>query len=250
MGRSRASARIERVHDEPAYVLHTHAWRETSLIVDAFSRHHGRVALVAKGAKRPHSALRTVLLGFSPFAAAWSGHGEVRTLTRAEWLGGVAPLTGLSLLCGFYFNELLMRLLPREDAHEALFDAYHASLSLLGEAGYATRQQVEPLLRGFEMDLLRELGHLPPLDVLSSSDEPVREQGLYRVDAQRGVLEHAGDDATGAVTGSQLLAIAARRWEHPAALRTAKVLMRELLGYHLGSRPLRTRQLLIDLHQL
>lgn len=250
MGRGRASARIERVHDEPAYVLHAHAWRETSLILDVFSRHHGRVALVAKGAKRPHSALRTVLLGFAPFSAAWSGHGEVRTLTRAEWLGGVAPLAGLSLLCGFYFNELLMRLLPREDAHEALFDVYHACLSQLGQAAYATRRDVEPLLRGFEMDLLRELGHLPPLDVLSSTEQPVRGQGLYLVDAQRGVLDHPGDDAPGAISGEQLLAIAARQWEHPGALRAAKGLMRELLGYHLGSRPLRTRQLLIDLHQL
>lgn len=250
MPRARAPARIERVHDEPAYVLHTHAWRETSLILDVFSRNHGRVALVAKGAKRPHSSLRTVLLGFAPFSAAWSGHGEVRTLTRAEWLGGVAPLAGLSLLCGFYFNELLMRLLPREDAHEALFDAYHASLAQLGQAAYASRQQVEPLLRGFEMDLLRELGHLPPLDVLSSSEQPVREQGLYTVDAQRGVLEHPGEESIPTIAGAQLLAIAARRWDQAGALRTAKTLMRELLGYHLGSRPLRTRQLLIDLHQL
>ncbi len=250
MARGRASPRIERVHDEPAYVLHAHAWRETSLICDVFSRHHGRVALVAKGAKRPHSALRTVLLGFAPFSAAWSGHGEVRTLTRAEWSGGVAPLSGLSLMCGFYFNELLMRLLPREDAHEALFDAYHAALMQLGESACATRPQVEPLLRGFEMDLLRELGHLPPLHVLSSSDEPLREQGRYLVDAQRGVLEPPAGQAGAAIDGALLLAIAARRWEQPGALRAAKALMRELLGYHLGSRPLRTRQLLIDLHQL
>ncbi len=250
MARSRTPARIERAHDEPAFVLHSHAWRETSLILDVFSRHHGRVALVAKGAKRPHSQLRTVLLGFSPFAASWSGHGEVRTLTRAEWSGGVAPLAGLSLLCGFYFNELLMRLLPREDPHEALFDAYRDALSRLGEGAYATRQQVEPLLRGFEMDLLRELGHLPPLDRLSHSGEPLLDDALYVVDPQRGVLESMDENPASAIPGAQLRAIARASWQQPGALRGAKALMRELLGYHLGTQPLRTRQLLIDLHQL
>jgi DNA repair protein RecO (recombination protein O) len=261
--RRRPARRIERAHDEPAFVLHAHAWRETSLILDVFSRHHGRLPLVAKGAKRPHSQLRTVLLGFAPFAASWSGQGEVRTLTRAEWTGGVAPLAGLPLLCGFYFNELLMRLLPREDPHEALFDAYLQALTRLGEGAgtggaaapargplYASRQQVEPLLRGFEMELLRELGHLPELHLLSASGEPVRPQGLYVVDPQRGVLEHVEQDASTAMPGEQLLAIADARWEHPGALRGAKSLMRELLGYHLGTQPLRTRQLLIDLHQL
>ena len=261
--RTRPSRRIERAHDEPAFVLHAHPWRETSLILDVFSRHHGRLPLVAKGAKRPHSQLRTVLLGFAPFAASWSGQGEVRTLTRAEWSGGVAPLAGLPLMCGFYFNELLMRLLPREDPHEALFDAYLQALKRLGEGEggesgaatprgplYATRRQVEPLLRGFEMELLRELGHLPELHLLSTSSEPVRAQGLYVVDPQRGVLEHSGEDASTAMRGEQLLAIADARWEQPGALRGAKALMRELLGYHLGTQPLRTRQLLIDLHQL
>jgi DNA repair protein RecO (recombination protein O) len=163
------------------------------------------------------------------------------------------------LLCGFYFNELLMRLLPREDPHEALFDAYLQALTRLGEGAgaagswgplYASRQQVEPLLRGFEMELLRELGHLPELHLLSTSGEPVREQGLYRVDPQRGVLEHGGDDGATAISGAQLRAIADARWEQAGALRGAKALMRELLGYHLGTQPLRTRQLLIDLHQL
>ncbi len=243
-------SRIERAHDQPAYVLHAHAWRETSLILDVFSRHHGRLALVAKGAKRPHSPLRTVLLGFAPFSASWSGRGEVRTLTRAEWSGGVAPLAGLGLLCGFYFNELLMRLLPREDPHEALFDRYHAALACLGERAHATAQQVEPLLREFEVDLLRQLGHLPALHLLSSSGQPLRQEQRYLVDPQRGVLEAGDADPAQAIDGAQLLAIAAADWRYPGALRTAKSLMRELLGYHLGARPLRTRQLLIDLHQL
>jgi DNA repair protein RecO (recombination protein O) len=232
-------------------VLHTHPWRETSLVLDVFSRHHGRVALVAKGAKRPSSPLRTVLLGFQPFTASWSGRGEVRTLTRADWSGGVAPLAGLALLCGFYFNELLMRLLAREDAHEALFDAYHEAVTSLGALAHAPAAQVEPLLRRFEIDLLRGLGHLPPLDRETDSDAPLRPDGLYLVEAQRGVAPQRPGEAEGTpYRGAQLLAIETGDWSVPGAARAAKTLMRELLHYHLGAQPLRTRQLLIDLHAL
>ena len=248
-----AAARIERAHDEPAYVLHAHPWKETSLILDVFSRHHGRVALVAKGAKRPTSQLRTVLLGFQPFAASWSGRGEVRTLTRAEWSGGVAPLAGLPLLCGFYFNELLVRLLAREDAHEALFDAYHAAVTQLGAGAHGSASGVEPMLRRFEISLLRELGYLPPLDRESQSDARVNVEAHYRVDPQLGVLPWRADQDGGAVSvygGAHLLAIESGDWSQPGAARAAKTLMRELLHYHLGTQPLRTRQLLIDLHQL
>lgn len=240
-GRAR---RIERAQAEPAFVLHSHPWRETSLVLDVFSRHHGRVALVAKGAKRPTSQLRTVLLGFQPFAASWSGAGEVRTLTRAEWSGGIAPLAGLPLLCGFYFNELLLRLLPREDAHEALFDAYHAAVAALGSLpAHAGAGAVEPLLRRFEVDLLRGLGHLPALDRESESGEALDPEARYTVDPGHGVVA----DPRGPWSGAQLLAIDAGE---AAAARAAKSLMRELLHYHLGGQPLRTRQLLIDLHQL
>ena len=239
--------RIERASEEPAYVLHTHPWRETSLILDVFSRHHGRLALVAKGAKRPTSQLRTVLLGFQPFSASWSGRGEVRTLTRAEWSGGVAPLAGLPLLCGFYFNELLVRLLPREDGHEALFDAYHATVVELGGLAHGTAADVEPLLRRFELALLRELGHLPPLDRESDSGAALHAERSYRVDPRHGVLADAGP---GSHAGALLQAIERGDWQQAGVARVAKSLMRELLHYHLGEQGLRTRQLLIDLHQL
>ncbi len=244
---ARRQLRIERVHAEPSYVLHAHPWRETSLVLDVFSRHHGRVALIAKGAKRPHSQLRSVLLGFQPFAASWSGKAEVRTLTQAEWTGGVAPLSGLALLCGFYFNELLLRMLAREDAHERLFDAYHAALALLSLQADPRPATVEPLLRRFEMDLLRGLGHLPPLDRESASDAPLQPGRRYRVHPEHGVVLTQGEDG---LEGSALLAMAAEDWDRPDVARAAKGMMRELLHYHLGTQPLRTRQLLIDLHQL
>jgi DNA repair protein RecO (recombination protein O) len=242
---------IERVQDEAIYVLHSYPWKETSLLLDAFSRRHGRVALVAKGAKRPTSALRAVLLGFQPCRASWSGRGEVRTLTRAEWVGGLAPLAGLPLLCGFYFNELLMRLLAREDPHEVLFDAYHRGIASLAQRPDAAATELEPVLRDFEFALLRELGHLPQLHVEAASARPVLAQAYYRVDPAHGVTPCSADEPD-ALRGEVLLAL--RDGPPPAGdlqlARAAKALMRNLLHYHLSGKTLRTRQLLIDLHAL
>src|SRR5471032_3515668 len=112
----RAAPRSDfRIAEQPSFVLHSYPYRETSLVLDVFSRDHGRVALVAKGAKRPHSALRGVLQTFQPLALSWSGKSEMRTLTGAEWVGGMLPLTGGALLCGFYVNELLVKFCAREE---------------------------------------------------------------------------------------------------------------------------------------
>ncbi|MFZ5530814.1 MAG: DNA repair protein RecO, partial [Pseudomonadota bacterium] len=116
---------------QPAFVLHSYAFRETSLIVELFSRDHGRVALVARGARRPKSALRGMLLAFQPLTLTWGGKGELKTLHRAEWQGGMPQLQGMALMCGFYLNELLVRLLPRDDPHEDLFEMYRKTLQSL-----------------------------------------------------------------------------------------------------------------------
>src|SRR3546814_20933437 len=119
------SRRTQRVQDAGGYLLHAAAWRETSLIVQVFTRSHGTLALVAKGAKRPYSVLRPVLSAFQPLMLSWSGAGEVKTLTRAE-SAGIRPLSGRSHLSAWYMNELLLRLLPREDPHAVMYDAYAA----------------------------------------------------------------------------------------------------------------------------
>lgn len=147
------SSRGHRVRDVGAYMLHASAWRETSLVVQIFSREHGNVAMVAKGAKRPYSALRPVLAAFQPLRVSWSGSGEVKTLTRAE-LTGIRPLTGKSLMSAWYMNELLLRLLPREDPHPRLYEAYDAALQALGEGSSAASA-----LRCFEWTLLEETGY-------------------------------------------------------------------------------------------
>ena len=117
--------------DEPAFVLHAYPYRETSLIVEAFTAGFGRVAMVARGAKRPRSEVRGLLQAFQPLTLSWAGSGELKTLTKAEWRGGLPLPRGAALLCGFYLNELLLKLLAREDAHAELFDDYAAALQAL-----------------------------------------------------------------------------------------------------------------------
>ncbi len=147
------SKRAARVHETPGYVLHATAWRETSLIVQAFSRDHGWVSMVAKGAKRPHSVLRPALSLFQPLLLSWTGASEIKTLTRAE-CAGVHALQGPAMMSCWYMNELLFRLLPREDPHPGLFDAYVMALQSL-----ATGSRAAGALRKFEWMLLQETGY-------------------------------------------------------------------------------------------
>lgn len=238
-----------RYAEEPAFILHRYAWRETSLILDVFTRDYGRVAMVAKGAKRPASVLRTTLVSFCPLAVTYSGKAEVKTLSRADWLGGHAPLTGLALMAGFYCNELLIKLLAREDAHPALFDAYAQTLASLAE--HAQAATIEPLLRSFEAALLTEIGLMPPLHLLADSSQAVQADALYRV-SMDGVRSSNGRSHSDEpqITGAQLLAMAKHDYSDASLLPAAKAVMRSLLAYHLGDQPLKTRQLLIDLHNL
>ena len=144
----------QRIDQQPGFVLHSYPYRETSLIVEVFSRDHGRIGLVAKGARRPMSQLRGVLMAFQPLLIDWSGGGEMKTLVRAEWQGGQPLLGGQALLCAYYLNELLMRLLPREDPHPTLYRAYGDALRAL-----AAGEGQEVILRRFELALLQELGY-------------------------------------------------------------------------------------------
>src|SRR2546423_4783296 len=137
------------------YVLHSYPYRETSLILQVWTQRHGRIGIVAKGARRPRSASRSVLVPFQPLALSWFGRGELKTLKSAEPAAAVLPLAGAALFCAFYLNELLLKLTHREDPHEGLFAAYDEAIAAL-----RTRpRDVEPILRLFELKLLREVGY-------------------------------------------------------------------------------------------
>lgn len=244
-GRARRRLSDLRVEQQPGFVLHSYPWRETSLIVEVFTRDHGRMALAARGAKRPTSQFRGLLSPFAPLALGWSGRGEIRNLVRVEWLGGLAPLRGDALLAAFYLNELLVRLLQRADPHPPLFIAYLQTLRDL-EADGVSREAV---LRSFELDLLREIGYAPPLDHCADG-VPVRPEGWYRVDAQRGLLPVQGEVDALCVRGASMLALAARELRSAVAAADAKTLLRQLIRYHLNGQPLNTRRILQDLRAL
>ncbi|WKB54580.1 DNA repair protein RecO [Eleftheria terrae] len=257
-GRSASARPGFRVTAEPAYVLHRYDWSETSLILDLFTREHGRVAVVAKGAKRPYSQLRAVLLPFQRISASFGSRdehsAEVHTLKAAEWAGGGAMLTGAALLTGFYLNELLMKLLARGDAHPQLFDAYAQTLPHLPSGD---EQLVQAALRAFELTLLRQLGVLPELGVVTMTLEPVRPEKGYLLHGEFGVRPaRLGEPA--AVDGATLAALQealdagsllATQQACTGALPGLKSALRLLLHYHLGTPVLRTRQLMMELQQ-
>jgi DNA repair protein RecO (recombination protein O) len=243
----RAAPRSDfRIAEQPSFVLHSYPYRETSLVLDVFSRDHGRVALVAKGAKRPHSALRGVLQTFQPLGLSWTGKGEVRTLTQAEWVGGMLPLAGDALLCGFYVNELLVKFCAREDAHPALFNHYVLTLSRLAHGEPALHA-----LRSFERVLLRETGYAMALNK-TITRQPVLADQKYVFDPERGVRD-ASDDVPSqwpVIAGQTLLDMEKDDYSRPQTAAQSKTLMRFLLNVYLGGTPLATRQILIDLQNL
>jgi DNA repair protein RecO (recombination protein O) len=239
----------ERREDRPAFVLHTYAYRETSLIVEALTADHGRVAMVARGAKRPRSELRGVLQSFQPLALSWSGVGELKTLMKAEWQGGLPLVGGAALLCGFYLNELLLRLLPREDPHPDLFAHYRAALASL-----ASHEDHATVLRRFELRLLAELGYALPLTHEAESGRPVEPMARYYYAFDRGPrrVERGlpQGQALPLVRGSTLLALARLDFSEAAEASEAKRLMREVLDHYLEQRAIFSRRVVRDLQAL
>ncbi len=239
----------QRIDQQPAWVLHSLPWRETSLIVEIFSRDHGRIALAAKGARRPQSALRGGLMAFQPLLMDWSGGGEVKTLVRAEWCGGQPLLGGRALLCGYYLNELLIRLTAREDPHPRLFAAYAEAAAAL-----ARGEAQATVLRRFELALLSELGYSAGLES-EGGGEAVHPDEQYVYIIERGPVRWAADDselepALPLVSGRTLLDMAAGDFSRAETQTQAKRLLRALIDHYLGGQPLQSRRVLQELQEL
>ncbi|KRB70431.1 DNA repair protein RecO [Noviherbaspirillum sp. Root189] len=243
--RRRPAEKETRITGQPGFVLHSYPYKETSLIVDVFTRDYGRIALVAKGAKRPHSKLRGVLQTFQPLSVGWTGKSEIRTLTEAEWIGGLLPLEKSALLCGFYLNELLVKLLARDDPHPALFDHYVSTLNQL-----AHDEPPPIVLRKFERALLKETGVGGRLSINALSGEPVSPDETYVVDPERGPRHALPADTFPRVSGKTLIDMEGEDYSDATTQLQSKFLMRFLLSHHLGGTPLNTRQILLDLMQL
>lgn len=250
---------VTRATQQHAFVLHQWDWSETSLILDLFTREHGRVAAVAKGAKRPYSQLRPVLMPFQRLLVATGRPkteegADILTLRSAEYAGAGAIVPASRLFSGFYLNELLMKALPRGDPQERLFDAYGDTLASLA------RSDDEAALRAFELVLLRETGVLPDLACTTTTQQPVQPAAGYQLQAEAGLVSAGpAEGPMGALSGAQCLALQAALDQHDAAaLRAAcadalpalKSQLRPVLHYHLGSPPLRTRQMMLDVRRM
>ncbi len=235
---------IIRQDNEPVYVLHTYPFKETSLVAELFSKQFGRVATVAKGARRPRSAMRGQLQVFQMLSATWSGKNELKTLHGLEWANSLVSLQGEALMCGFYLNELLLRLLPREDAHEVLFDYYQVTLKTL-----ASGQDLATHLRRFELKLLQEMGYAVPL-IEDENGESVSAEKSYRYEAEYGASAFNKTKIGVQLSGKTLLDMANDDYTASQTQQQSKQLMRYLLAHYLGDKPLHTRQLLIDLQGL
>ncbi|MCU0897324.1 MAG: DNA repair protein RecO [Burkholderiales bacterium] len=235
-----------RVDNAQAFVLHSYPYRETSLIVEAYSRSHGRVALIARGARRPRAALRGALIQFQPLLLSWAGKGDLRTLMKAEWMGGRPMLRGEALLCGFYLNELLLKLLPREDPHEALFDRYVAAIEQLGAAS-----AMEAALRGFEKRLLAEVGYALTLDREARTGAMIDPAQSYTYELDRGPVSVADADGAAVVfSGRALIGMARDDYSDPQTAAQSKILMRLLINHRLESQSLHSRRVFADLQAL
>ncbi|WP_416186498.1 DNA repair protein RecO [Herbaspirillum sp. RTI4] len=242
---ARRSPSEHRVTEQPGFILHSYPYKETSLIVDVLTRDYGRIGLMAKGAKRPHSKLRGALQTFQPLAVGWSGKSEIRTLIAAEWVGGLLPLEKSALLCGFYLNELLVKLTARDDPHPELFDHYVATLNQLAHG------EAPPIvLRQFERALLKSTGVAGNLTVCTRSGKAVQPDGQYVVDPERGARLAMVSDVWPRVSGKTLLDMEREDYADSTTQMQSKFLMRFLLAHHLGGVQLNTRQILIDLMQL
>jgi DNA repair protein RecO (recombination protein O) len=222
---------------QPVYVLHTYPFKETSLVVELFSLQFGRIAAVAKGA-------RGMLQSFQLLEGAWSGKNELKTLHSLDWSAGLTLIKGEALMCGFYMNELLLRLLPREDAHENLFAYYQATLNTL-----ATSPDLAITLRRFELKLLQEMGYAVPLQI-DENDAPIDANKNYRYEAEYGACDLNTTKNGVQLSGKTMLDMARDDYVDATTQTQSKQLMRYLLAHYLGDKPLHTRQLLIDLQGL
>lgn len=225
-----------RVDLTPALILHRRPWRDTSFILEAFSREYGRIGLVAKGARRPKSRWRGVLEPLAALQLSWSGRGELYTLVDVETVRRHA-LAGNALMAGFYASELVLRLTARDDPHPAIHDSLEALLAAMADGAPAVLA-----LRFFERDLLDELGYGVPLDATSDTGEAVVADANYVYDAELGLRRAVGasraDDVH--ISGQALVGLHEGRFGLRSEIHEARALMQAAIAPHLGGRPLKS----------
>ncbi len=222
----------EEWHD--VFILHRRPWRDTGLWLEVFSRDRGKVALLAKGARKGKPKSAAWLQSFQPLKIGWRGKGDLKTLTAVEPLSSLPVLSGKTLYCGFYLNELLAYLTYRYDPHPHLFHRYQETLRDFAKGG-----EMDRCLRLFEMDLLQEIGYGLILEHEVEYGNPIVPEASYRYEPDAGPCL----DSCGEVHGMTLLALAKRRLEDPVVRKEAKLLLRQVIDYRLEGKSLKSRTL-------
>ena len=233
-----------RVNGQPAFLLHYRPFRDTSLLLDVFSRDHGKVALVARGARAAKSRLKGILRPFMPLSLSWIMRSDLGTLTGAELSGKPVTLSGDGLLSGYYLNELILHFLHRHDAQPEVYSAYHETVIDL-----ATQDNPAPVLREFEMELLRLIGYALNFEHDAATHADIEQESSYEYRYDQGPVKVSRNDGDMVFSGAMLIAIREHRFGEPDVLRAANRLLRQVISHHLGGRELKSRKVLVDLHR-
>lgn len=234
----------KRVTGEPAWVLHHRPYRDTSRIIDVLSRDHGRLSLVSKGSRAAKSRLKGILRPFMPLDISWVIHSDLGTLTGAEMHGAPVSLTGDALLSGYYLNELLLQLLHRHDPQPDIFEAYSRAVTNL-----AGRENVAPVLRAFEIDLLSLLGYALVLDHDTGDSGVLKLKSTYEYRPEQGPVPVSEREGAMIFSGAELMAINSREFDDPDVLRCAGRLLRHVIAYHLDGKELKSRKVMKEIRR-
>jgi len=231
-----------RISQQPAYVLHARAWRETSLLLEVFTRDFGRVGLLARSVRGARARLpRSSLEPMQALRMDWAGRGELPTLAAVEPMDAPRVFRGEALLSAMYVNELLVRLTARNDPHPALFDRYGGLLDDLMDAGSLAWS-----LRCFERDLLEAIGYALQLDVAADTEQPIDADTHYDYLPESGAVAADGHPDAVRVRGSALRALATGERPDAQDMAALRRLMRNLIGRQVGSRGLQSWRVLAD----
>jgi len=234
-----------RIQLQHAYILHRRVYRDTSLIVELLSRDLGRISAVARGARRSRN--NALLQPFQPMLCSWFGRGELYTLGNVEAADVYQKINGQYVLSGLYLNELLMRLLPKEEAVDTLYDYYAEAVSGLAQLSVVNSTECESpdfreqkILRRFEKGLLEQLGYGLDFSLESETNKRVCLANRYAFIPSKGLIKTSDSSA---ISGASLLALASDQLNSEQSLREAKRLLRTILDQYLGNRPLHSREL-------
>lgn len=229
-------APVVRVRSEPAFVLSSQPWKETSVIAELLTRHHGRVTVVARGAKRISSRFRGIIMPFVPLVVSFSGAGEIKNLTDARWMGSMTPNEHEGLVSAFYVNELILRMTVRGDSSVCLYNDY---LQVLSDLTLREGRELSVALRSFEIKLLNSLGWSQ-----ASKVEEIDKGGIWTVRQGELVCVDELYEGERAVTRDTALAVAAAKITPCADLREVRDVLRRIIGYYVGDKGLKTRKTL------